>query len=251
MIALPFDYWIGCDLGQRHDYTTLAVVEEQAWIPGRLSDADRLLAPAGAAGWTGLDGLRPVERQHWRRYAEQHGRPAAPPLALRHLARWRDVSYPATVSRIQALLATAPLSTSNTVLVVDATGVGRAVVDLMVAVGLHPMNVTIHGGNEIHADLATSEASVPKRELVVAAQLALQQGRLRIAAGLEHADTLVDELRNYQVKISPAGHDSYNAREGQHDDLVLATALAVWFRGWYCRWIDEPHIERERSLSHV
>ena len=33
------------------------------------------------------------------------------------------------------------------------------------------------------------------------------------------------------MKIDPiTAHDSYGAwREGQHDDLVLAVALAVWF----------------------
>jgi hypothetical protein len=36
---------------------------------------------------------------------------------------------------------------------------------------------------------------------------------------------------NFRVKIDPlTAHDSYGAwREGQHDDLVLAVALAVWF----------------------
>jgi hypothetical protein len=44
----------------------------------------------------------------------------------------------------------------------------------------------------------------------------------------------VRELRDYRVEISEAtGHDSYNARSGRHDDLVLATALAVWFRDFY------------------
>ena len=106
---IPFDYWIGCELGQRHDYTTLAILEEPVWIPSALSDTDRLLAPTGAAGWVSLDARRPVEREHWRVYAERHGRPSAPPRHLRHLARWRDVSYPATVSRIATLLGTAPL----------------------------------------------------------------------------------------------------------------------------------------------
>ena len=40
---------------------------------------------------------------------------------------------------------------------------------------------------------------------------------------------MVEELLSFQVKISVSGHDTYGAwREGTHDDLVLATALAVW-----------------------
>ncbi len=45
--------------------------------------------------------------------------------------------------------------------------------------------------------------------------------------------TLADELHNFKVTISALGHDSYGAgdgwREGAHDDLVLAVALAAWF----------------------
>lgn len=40
---------------------------------------------------------------------------------------------------------------------------------------------------------------------------------------------LVKELLNFKVTISTSGHDSYEAwREGDHDDLVLATAMALW-----------------------
>jgi hypothetical protein len=41
---------------------------------------------------------------------------------------------------------------------------------------------------------------------------------------------LVREIQNFQVKINlETAHDSYGAwREGTHDDLVLAVALALW-----------------------
>src|SRR4051794_36787501 len=47
-----------------------------------------------------------------------------------------------------------------------------------------------------------------------------------------HTKTLQEELINFRVKVSLAGRDSYGAsaewREGNHDDLVLALALALW-----------------------
>ena len=73
--------------------------------------------------------------------------------------------------------------------------------------------------------------SVPKRNLVSAAQVLLQQGRLKIAAGLPLAATLSQELADYQVRISQAGHDSYSAPSGQHDDLLMALSLVCWFGG--------------------
>jgi hypothetical protein len=39
---------------------------------------------------------------------------------------------------------------------------------------------------------------------------------------------LIRELQNYQVKVTPAANEVFNAREGEHDDLLLALALAAW-----------------------
>jgi hypothetical protein len=58
----------------------------------------------------------------------------------------------------------------------------------------------------------------------------LQCGRLTVAPDLAEGETFVSELSNFKVKISTAGHDSYNAwRESIHDDLVLSVALAAWY----------------------
>ena len=36
------------------------------------------------------------------------------------------------------------------------------------------------------------------------------------------------ELRDFRVKISKAAHETYEAREGTHDDLVLSLAIALF-----------------------
>jgi hypothetical protein len=61
-------------------------------------------------------------------------------------------------------------------------------------------------------------------------QVLFQAGRLRVAEGLPEARTLINELINFRVKITANAHDTYEAwREGTHDDLVLAVALACWY----------------------
>ena len=52
-----------------------------------------------------------------------------------------------------------------------------------------------------------------------------------IASGLKEAATLANEFQNMRVKIDlRTAHDSYTTwRDGQHDDLVLAVALASWW----------------------
>ena len=73
-------------------------------------------------------------------------------------------------------------------------------------------------------------ATIPKRDLVSSVQVALQNKILRIADNLKHADLLIRELLAFRANISETGHDTYSAwREKDHDDLVLACSLAIWF----------------------
>ena len=44
------------------------------------------------------------------------------------------------------------------------------------------------------------------------------------------AAQLVEELQKFKIKITLAGNDTYEAwRESDHDDLVIATAMACWY----------------------
>jgi hypothetical protein len=49
-----------------------------------------------------------------------------------------------------------------------------------------------------------------------------------VPAGLDHADTLKQELLDFRVHVTKAAHETYAAREGKHDDLVLALAMPAW-----------------------
>ena len=81
---------------------------------------------------------------------------------------------------------------------------------------------------------------VPKRDLVSVLQVMFQTGRLKIATSLPLGPVLVDELMNFRAKITPAGNDTYEAwRERDHDDLVLALAIAAWYA------------ERSRHRTHT
>jgi hypothetical protein len=54
---------------------------------------------------------------------------------------------------------------------------------------------------------------------------------------------LVKELKAFKVTVTTAGHETFEAwRERDHDDLVLAVALAVWLsdrspRGVFQVWV--------------
>jgi hypothetical protein len=189
------EYYIGVDLGQAQDYTALAVVE-------------RVGVPTGE--YDGRGGPQTVAHYH-----------------VRHLERFPlGTPYPAIVDGVRELMTSAPL-VGKTDLVVDATGVGAPVVDLLRQACSQVFSITITGGDEVSVNGLNYR--VPKRDLIGTVQVLLQTKRLKIAPALPEADTLANELRNFRVKMTPLGHDTYGVwREGSHDDLVLAVALACW-----------------------
>jgi hypothetical protein len=94
--------------------------------------------------------------------------------------------------------------------------------------GLYHIAITITGGTDA-SHPSWNDYHVPKRDLVGAVQAALQRRRLRIAPDLPEAKTLQHEMASFEVKVTTAAHATYgNWREGQHDDLVLALAVALW-----------------------
>lgn len=192
-------YIVGVDLGQARDYTAVTV----------------------------LDVVRQQEIPQGFIWSVAELREGPVCYHLRHLERVRDERYPAIVKRVRSLVM-ALKGDRSVDLVVDATGVGRAVVDLFEETGLDPIAVTITAGDAVNQD--GHEWRVPKRDLVSVVRVLLETQRLKVAASLELAPVLVDELTSFQMRLTPTGHDSYAAaREGQHDDLVLATALACWW----------------------
>ena len=87
--------------------------------------------------------------------------------------------------------------------------------------------ITITGGTSASRD--GSKWSIPKRDLITAAQVALQTRQLKIASALPTAQLLADELGAYRVTVSEDARDTYgNGRDAPNDDLVLALSLATY-----------------------
>jgi hypothetical protein len=121
-------------------------------------------------------------------------------------------------------------------LVLDATGVGRPFADYLRTLGLSPIEITVTAG----ASTSTVPRGyhVPKAELITTLQLLLGSERLRIAAELPEAQTLVKELMGYRRKITVALHTMFGAwREGQHDDLLFSAGLACWYGERRPQWL--------------
>jgi hypothetical protein len=111
-------------------------------------------------------------------------------------------------------------------MLVDATGVGRPVVDMLRDRGLPVEAVIITGGNEPTS--TGSEHHVPKRDLASALQVLIQTDRIKVSREMPEGEAFASELGNFGTLISPSGHDSYAARGSGHDDTVIAAVLLAW-----------------------
>ena len=199
--AAPPDFLVGLDLGRVKDFTALAVLERSL--------------PAGAGG----RGARHYACRHLHRF----------PLNTPYTAVGGEAGV---VEGVAELLGRLP---GKAALVVDQTGVGRAVVDVLRKAKL-PVSqlvaVTITAG---HGPPNRPEGgggwNVAKRHLASTLLAVTGTRRLRVAAGLPLAGTLTRELETFTVKVSPdTGNETFEAwRERDHDDLVLALALACWW----------------------
>jgi hypothetical protein len=192
-------YFGGLDLGQTNDPTTFAVLKRTRFLI--------------------CDAVRQGKVAEWR--------DKKPPIfQVGYLERVPlGTTYPAIVAHVARLMAR-PIWAGNITLALDKTGVGAPVADLFKSAGIAFAAVTITGG-----DTETNDGNdwrVPKLVLISRLQALLHEGRLHIHDELSDAQDLVRELQDFRVNFTAAGHMTFGAREGKHDDLVLALAIAAW-----------------------
>lgn len=214
---LEVKHIVGLDLGQVSDPSALVSLRREKFVP---------------------DPIKPtvVSADRVQVHREKKGSVQLPKYFCNIAARFeRGTPYPRLVDNVAKLYDDPKFAGQP--LVVDGTGVGRPVVDLFRKAKLNCrlIPVTITGGAVSQALGSTKVDEwgywhVPKKELVGSVQVLLGTGRLEVAPGIPDALTLVHELKNFNYKISNStGHVTLEAwRERDHDDLVLALAMAAW-----------------------
>jgi hypothetical protein len=202
---------IGVELGQVSDVTAIAVVEALT-LKFLRSETVRE---------DGMETIRPVYEGLDGREVREH-----PPVnfALRHLERFAvGSSYTEVRDKVVAVAR----NLRGPAVVLDATGVGAAAINLFRSSGLYISTVTLVAGDQAAEE--GSDYRVPKKDLVSVTQVLLQTGRLRIARALPHAELLARELVNFRSRVTAQTAESQlDWRERANDDLVLALAIAAW-----------------------
>ncbi|TET97740.1 MAG: hypothetical protein E3J23_08660 [Candidatus Stahlbacteria bacterium] len=157
-------------------------------------------------------------------------------LHLKYLTRIPlKTTYPKICEMIKATVEN-PRYVGDIQLVVDRTGIGIPIMQIMYLYDLAPIGISITSGNS--ANSTKHGYNVPKRDIVTALVAAWQSGRFKMPPPekMPIIETFVEELQGFKMKIDQkTGHDSYEAwLEKIHDDLVLAIGLGVW-------WMDKTH----------
>jgi hypothetical protein len=190
-------FFVGLDLGRRRDFSAVAVVEREE---------ERVVYSAA-------------------RFRS---------MRVRHLERLPlGTSYVRVVSRVSEIMQhpalAQPPSGQGSRLVVDATGVGAPVVEMLRAArpACRVTAVTITSGDRAHG--GGEEWHVPKKDLMSGLQVLLEEGQLGIHRKLSESAALMRELTSIRLRPGNGGHVGMGADGcGEHDDLALAVALACW-----------------------
>lgn len=185
-----------CDLGQSNDHAASCVFDQSRYEPEFLGPPDK------------------------RYYCK----------AIR---QWRlGTSYTQIVEDL--------LSLRSSVLIVEYNGVGRPVVDMLRQRARqlnYPGRIfpVITAASNTKTKRQDGEGgqhwSVPKVELVSSAKLLADDGMLILPSHAQapQLQTLLDEMRDFQVRISKHGNSQFEASRGKHDDLVISFCLACWY----------------------
>lgn len=214
------DFVIGNDLGWANDPSCLAVLSRRplpVWITG---ENDAVILDANR---------RPTQKSretfHGNGYSS-HEYLYEDHFVLGHLERFDlRTAYGEVALRARDLVKMCP---GVTALVVDASGVGRPVIEMMRDAGLSPVAITSTGGQKVRHDWQTG-INVPKKLLVSNLRALLEQGRIRWPADLPLLKTFEHELRTFKGKETASGGETAAAEQSRgHDDLVMAVALAAW-----------------------
>jgi hypothetical protein len=174
-------YFVGLDLGQSRDHSALAVVER----------ADLILDEIDHVTYARLN-----ERQYRVRFLER--------VAL-------GTPYPNVVERVREVVRAKPL-VGRCTLVMDATGVGAPVVDMLAAAQLGCViePVILTGGERESS--AQGVRCVPKQGLVAGLRVMLENRELGLPLKYGPSRLLVKEMAEMETWMGDRGGRSFGSR---------------------------------------
>jgi len=189
-------YLAGLDLGQANDYSALTIAEKQ------------------------------ITRQQGKIWSK---------LSISHMERFDiGTSYYNIAEQITGYFEDPRLKIRGK-LIVDQTGVGKPVMDILRKFGMRPIGITITGGYDVNED-GHGGFNVPKRDLVSSLVSMYYGNLISIMKSLKAVEEFNKELQHFSVKQNRRGYETFEPDEDNiHDDLVISVALMAWYSQYFDR----------------
>lgn len=146
--------------------------------------------------------------------------------------------------------------------IIDVGGVGRALADMLTAAGVECIPIQLTGGEA--ESVVDGTYHVSKSLLIGRFLAAWDGGRVQVPATASFLAILEAELKAFRGAMSAQGRATFEATQGEHDDLVMALAQAVWYFEAHkpasfpplvfgggnkkCNWRESPARYVDRSL---
>lgn len=195
--------WVSVDPGQANDFTAILTGETYA-------AAERTYQHDTQTVFIGETHIRHLDRTIY---------------SFRIISAHRctlGTSYPIVCEQIRSIVA----EVQDCDLIVDHTGVGRGVVDILRGKGLRPFSITITHGQQWTQK--NREINCAKLELIGCLVTAAQEGRLQFAADIPLRDVIAEEIAKLTARRTATNELTFEASGGVHDDLVMSLACGVW-----------------------
>lgn len=197
------DTYITCDIGRLSDYTAISVIQVKFY--------DSKLVVGGVPE------------------VSFDPRDVIPVFEVSLLERFQ-AGYRATLQRLQQIHDIPALFICDREILIDATGVGDAVLEMSREMHMDVTPISITGGDNAH--YGEDRFYVPRTDLIDALVVAIQSRRLRISPDLDSrlTEQLNIEMNNLQIKRNPTtAKESYDAMiDAKHDDMAMSLAMGIW-----------------------
>ncbi len=161
--------------------------------------------------------------------------------------RWRRQDHTYLISKLLELQRHPKMKSGEIAFVIDATGVGDAMLDFIREAGIPAIGINIHGGFD--TTMSSGRISASKNDLVFCLQNIFEHHRIKVADTIKLWAEVQKELMTFSPKVNQnTGHVSYEAiRSRDHDDLVMSLAMAALF----CERVDPAVVQDSEGGTNV
>jgi hypothetical protein len=113
---------------------------------------------------------------------------------------------------------------------IEANGVGEGVIEIIERELPNAQLYKVYVTGGINASVDYNEIKLPKSQMLSRLVALYDAGLIHMSKKSRQINAMIDELQSFNINVSESnGHETYGAKIGKHDDMVISLALACWY----------------------